>query len=46
MRKTASHLILSAQSKRQDMAGEKVRELDRSWRAIHYITVKCENFIV
>lgn len=32
-------------SERKDMAGDKVRELDRSWRAIQYIIAKCERFI-
>lgn len=45
MRKTASHLIPSAESKRQDMAGKKVRELDGSWSAMKSYNRKCEDFI-
>lgn len=27
------------------MAGKKARELDMSWRAMQYVTIKCEDFI-
>lgn len=46
MRKAASHLISSAYSKRQDMAEDEVRELDRSQKARQYIIAKCEDFRV